>query len=293
MINVILVVFVISLTCCSSIGQGLDQRTDQLLFELRQLKVSLPGGDNVLLQRFLEGTESYAETIRDSFSVVDATDRLIPPESTEPIELMSSSLQEKDAVVNKLRQTRLHLALMGNDRVLIGRLLENGASLTIKDFRGRTALDYASAAGNHFIITMILDAEFSGPLINGATEMHRGAYFGDLPLLQDVLHDGADVNAKDVRGLTPLHLACQRNREDVVIFLLKHGADCKLATRTWGFPLGQVCYQGMQIAARMMLKAGANVNAAKPGWTPLTLARAGRQDEVCRLLQSLGATESQ
>jgi len=69
------------------------------------------------------------------------------------------------------------------------------------------------------------------------------------------------------------------------MFLLAYGADCKISSRTWGFPLGQVSWQGIPRAVKAMLRAGAGVNAAKPGWKPLQLARLGEHDEVCKLLK--------
>jgi len=194
------------LTLCSAIGQGLDERTDQILLEIRQLRFDLPTGKNFILHRFLEETEVYAETVRESSTVSGATNA----ENFERASIKSASEGEESTVrrtreapnaslakfsepseespsidkPNNQGQTRLHLALKGSNEGIIAKLLKDGASLTAKDNRGMTALDFASTTGYHLIIKMILDAEFAGPLINGATEMHRAAYVGDLVTLR-------------------------------------------------------------------------------------------------------------
>jgi hypothetical protein len=242
------------LTENSTIGQGLDQRTEQILTEIRQLRIDLPQEDSLILQRFLDETETYAESIRESSTTTDGVaaetvhnansqfasseDITIPQEGyplyTELEARKISTLSDIDKP-NEMGQTALHIACQGSDRNLISKLLEDGASLTARDHEGLTALEYASLEGYHLIITLILDFEYiPRQRINGASELHRAAYLGNLSTLSYMFRqpDPPDVNVKDDRGLTPLHVACQSAHEDVVIFLLTYGADCKLPSRT-------------------------------------------------------------
>jgi hypothetical protein len=48
---------------------------------------------------------------------------------------------------------------------------------------------------------------------------------GDAPMVQSLLNSGADIQEKDLRGLTPLSRAVLSNYKDVVAVLLKAGAD--------------------------------------------------------------------
>ena len=48
-----------------------------------------------------------------------------------------------------------------------------------------------------------------------------------IEIIQRFVKAGADVNASDDIGHTPLHIACIYKRPDVVNFLLKCGADVK------------------------------------------------------------------
>ena len=58
---------------------------------------------------------------------------------------------------------------------------------------------------------------------NGKSHLHFAAEL-DLPVLtRSLIRQGADVNAKDEYGLTPLHFAAAKDAAAVV--LLEHGAD--------------------------------------------------------------------
>lgn len=49
------------------------------------------------------------------------------------------------------------------------------------------------------------------------------AFAGDLESLMSLVANGVDLDAADDRGLTPLHLAAQQRRSDVVRVLLESG----------------------------------------------------------------------
>ena len=54
---------------------------------------------------------------------------------------------------------------------------------------------------------------------------------GNLFDVQAALDAGANVNAKDRSGATPLHWAVERDDLDIVKLLLTHGADADVANR--------------------------------------------------------------
>jgi ankyrin repeat protein len=59
----------------------------------------------------------------------------------------------------------------------------------------------------------------------GRTPLHYCALEGNLPRVKEIVEGGANPNAPDDDGWTPLHFAAQNWHEDVAEWLLSHGAD--------------------------------------------------------------------
>lgn len=59
--------------------------------------------------------------------------------------------------------------------------------------------------------------------------------------VQCLVAAGADVNAKDINSVTPLHLACFGSRSDVVCALLAAGASSYAEDRDGATPLHVAC----------------------------------------------------
>ena len=109
--------------------------------------------------------------------------------------------------------TPLLRAAKALDAPAIKILLEKGANLGLSNNRGITPVMAAAGLGS-------TDADTRGIYI---TEDVQQRSIESLKLL---LAAGADINAKDgTRGLTPLHEAARWGWNDVVRFLVDHGAD--------------------------------------------------------------------
>ena len=51
---------------------------------------------------------------------------------------------------------------------------------------------------------------------------------GDKKTIEELLHDGVDINSNNDKGLTALMLATQEGHKDIVELLLQNGADITL-----------------------------------------------------------------
>lgn len=56
------------------------------------------------------------------------------------------------------------------------------------------------------------------------TLLHCAAFRGALPEVESLVDKGADVNARDDHGVTPLTRAASQSHADIVEFLTQHGA---------------------------------------------------------------------
>ncbi len=77
-----------------------------------------------------------------------------------------------------------------------------------------------------------------------ATALETAAVDGQLALLEALLVDGLDVNARNVDGGTLLHWAATKGSADAVEWLLAHGADPSIADRAGCTPLDRALEQG-------------------------------------------------
>ncbi len=65
------------------------------------------------------------------------------------------------------------------------------------------------------------------------TPLHSAAGGGHRDVVELLLANRADVNAKAFEGLTPIHMAAFNGHRDVAEFLLSNHAEVKLGT-SWG-----------------------------------------------------------
>ena len=108
--------------------------------------------------------------------------------------------------------TPLLRAAKALDAPAIRVLLDNGADPALSNSRGITPLMAAAGMGS-------VDADTRGFYLSEDVEQRA------IDALKLLLAAGGDVNAKDPRGLTPLHEAARWGWNDVVQFLVDSGAD--------------------------------------------------------------------
>lgn len=126
---------------------------------------------------------------------------------------------------------------------------------------------------------------------DGMTPLHRAVYEDDLPRAEQLIREGADVNAVNRYGVTPLSLACTNGNGAMVQLLLKAGADPNAALPGGETPLMTAARTGKVDAVKALLASGSNVHAKEPrrGQTALMWAAAEGHAEVVRALLEAGA----
>jgi ankyrin repeat protein len=108
----------------------------------------------------------------------------------------------------------------------------------------------------------------------------------DAAAVQKLIRDGADANAAQVDGTTPLHWAVHHDDAAMVAALLRAGAKANAVNRYGVPPLAQACSNGNPAIVKLLLDAGADANGTlKGGETMLMVAaRAGNVAVVKALL---------
>src|SRR5262245_26831952 len=130
------------------------------------------------------------------------------------------------------------------------------------------------------------------------TPVHTAAERGKLARLQELLAGGHVVNAFDELGYTPLHYAVMQGHYEAAKILIQAGADVNAhdAARIGETPLGQISGNCSLRIAQLLVEAGADPTI--PGWMQLTaLHRAGQRKrgegpQVYQLLLSAKRTGS-
>jgi hypothetical protein len=67
-------------------------------------------------------------------------------------------------------------------------------------------------------------ADFNTPARDSRTPPHNAVTNGDIEQVKSLISKGADINAKEWDGTTPLTIAKEKDHKEIVVLLRKHGA---------------------------------------------------------------------
>lgn len=133
----------------------------------------------------------------------------------------------------------------------------------------------------------------SEPAPFDATPLHRAARLGDAQTVAALLEQGADRQARDDEGWTPLHWAAHLGHRDVAELLLTGALNGEGANSPDNFgrtPLHLAAAAGHAELVSLLVIEGADPSvAAAEGLTPMHLAACFGQDDTVRVLIESGA----
>jgi ankyrin repeat protein len=121
--------------------------------------------------------------------------------------------------------TALHYAASKGDQEIIRILIAKGANVNTRNQDGESPLHQATHAENRFVVchlllTQNINVNFQDR--HGETVLHRVARIGDEKLLKLLLAHGADLSIRNKDRKTPLDIALQEKRPDIIQILNQH-----------------------------------------------------------------------
>jgi ankyrin repeat protein len=319
-----------SVAARGSNADGLADVSDQETKEIQRLKDVIKnspdlinakggGGDSPLHNAARDGQLAVARFLLDNAADVNARNNggasALHLAAARGYKAMAELLLSKGAAVNaKDVQSRapLHTAAANGFVALAKTLMENQADVNAKDENNATPLHWAVENGFKDTVALLLakkaDPNISSsqpvdapgrlpsgrPLhILGGTPLDIAVRRGqseDEQLVELLLKGGAQVNAKDPFGLTPLLVAVQSDNQRIVKALLLNDADVNARDDYLYTPLHWAIRPGNQEMIESLLAHKASADAKdKAGETPLYFAVRGGDKAVVELLLARGA----
>ena len=140
---------------------------------------------------------------------------------------------ENPAPHDEYDKTALEYAIIRGDRDMVQLLLENGASPCQTNRLGTPMMHLAAERGHTSLFGLLRRAGADIEVrVRGETALMMAAGWGGMhmsdgaiPVIQELLREGADVNSQNNRGQTALMMAAQWGKRDAVGLLLRSGAD--------------------------------------------------------------------
>jgi ankyrin repeat protein len=170
-------------------------------------------------------------------------------------------------------------------------VLFSGVHLPAAGSPARVA-DAVEQRANPVVITLIQQgADVNAPQPDGATPLHWAAYWDDVPIADLLLRSGAKVNATNDYGVPPISLAATNGSASMVRRLLQSGADPNASVPTGETVLMTASRVGSLDVVYALLQAGASPNVAQlsKGQTALMWSIAEQHMEIARVLLAAGA----
>jgi len=209
--------------------------------------------------------------------------------------------------------TALHWATRADDGIIARLLVAAGANANAVNRYGVSPLSLAANNASAELVDVLLKAGADAKTVikDGETVLMAAARTGSPRAVQMLIESGAPVDAREARmGETALMWAVAENHPEAAKLLIARGADVNARTSDLKFPkdrfglegvltilphgrwtpLMYAARQGSLEAARVLVDAGADVNALDPDRsTPAIIATINAHYDVAAMLVERGA----
>lgn len=122
-----------------------------------------------------------------------------------------------------------------------------------------TPIFWASATGNEVLVKLLLEhgAEIDAQDRAGNTPLHNAVLKSQKNIVQMFLKWGADLEAQSRSGMTALHIAALRDNREMIQFLIAEGAQVDVKDKQGHTPADWAALRGFQGSVDLLVSKGA------------------------------------
>jgi len=157
--------------------------------------------------------------------------------------------------------------------------------------RNSGLLENARSGDEQLVKTLLTKgANINATDAEGWTPLHEASVSGHTEIAKLLIEKGAKINARDVDGMTPLLIASVNGQIEIVKLLIQKGAEIDAADNNGTTSLHGASVNGYNDIALLLIQNAANVNAKNlAGMTPLLMALSVNRIDMGKLLKDNGA----
>ena len=138
-----------------------------------------------------------------------------------------SNDEDENIEPNDVKEKFLWAAAKGNINLMQQIMTEDSNVLTWKDSDGYTALHRASSEGCEKVVEFLISnhVDVNARTNDGWSPLHCACRWNNADVAQLLLQNGAEVNSRSNGNVTPLHVAASEKDTREVLLLLLHEDD--------------------------------------------------------------------
>ena len=199
-------------------------------------------------------------------------------------------LINKGADINALdnkNQTPLKIAIEKENFYLVQTLIGSGAKINGSKYNNAIFQAVESYSKNYLQVLIKHGADMNCISENtGKTLLNAAIVRHDLAKIKILVKAGANVNTKDINGLSPLHLSAQDGYKDITEFLLQNGASINITDSENCTPLHYAVTFERVDSVKFLVEKGADlsIKSRLKSQTPLDIARKNNLLEISEIL---------